>query len=289
MLSPSTVSASEVNKTSVVRPLSSSSACWLIVRFDPGCPLPQAIAADARSAATAIRAPLFAVLVMTASPSGQGRRCPGPYNEQAAGQPQSGSTCPISKEKSAGGILNDAHAHARVAHGGARIENGAAHEEGPALTWSAKGPRLRALLDQPGGGRRRSRCPPRPMASLLLGLLQVPQLVQLLFLLADHALALLDQLAHLLPALVADLRVEGGPARSAHGLSALSADLLVEGPAALLRDFHAAFAAGLCHGHATLLRIFRHRLPPVVGKDPPPLRLRPLLVSRSAPFTGCAS
>src|SRR5207248_2307543 len=134
---------------------------------------------------------------------------------------------------------------------------------------------------------------------LLLGRpLQVAHLVQAaLFLLRSslprHPLPLLDQLTDLLPALVADLRVELGPSRCAHRLSALladllvelvpalrldrlaalAADLLVEGPAAFLGDFHAALAPGFRNGHPALL-LLRHFLPPVVGRNPPPLRLR---------------
>src|SRR5262249_19639648 len=110
--------------------------------------------------------------------------------------------------------------------------------------------------------------------------LQVPHPVQPLLApgrLAGQPLSLLDQLADLLPALVADLRVELGAPRRADALAALLADLLVElvpalrldrlaplasdllveGPSALLGDLHAALASGFCDRHPALL-VLRH-------------------------------
>src|SRR5262249_745156 len=140
--------------------------------------------------------------------------------------------------------------------------------------------------------------------------LQVPHLVQPLFApgrLAGQPLSLLDQLADLLPALVADLRVELGAPRRADALAALLADLLVElvpaprldplaprasdllveGPSALLGDLHAALASGFCDRHPALL-VLRH--PCLRWLEGPPSRPpSAFTVSRSAPFTGCAS
>src|SRR5207248_9604072 len=110
-----------------------------------------------------------------------------------------------------------------------------------------------------------------------------------------EALPLLDQLADLLAALVTDLRVELGTTARAHalsalladllvelvpalrldGLPALLADLLVEGAAALLRDLHASLASSFGYRHPALLLV-RHLLPPVVGRNPPPVRRQPL-------------
>src|SRR5207248_591696 len=110
-----------------------------------------------------------------------------------------------------------------------------------------------------------------------------------------EALPLLDQFADLLAALVTDLRVELGTTAGAHalsalladllvelvpalrldGLPALLADLLVEGAAALLRDLHASLASSFGYRHPALLLV-RHLLPPVVGRNPPPVRRQPL-------------
>src|SRR5262249_2200372 len=62
---------------------------------------------------------------------------------------------------------------------------------------------------------------------------------------APQPLPLLDQLSHLLAALVADLRVELGAAARAHALSALLPDLLVELVPALCFDGLAALLADL--------------------------------------------
>src|SRR5438132_1422553 len=92
---------------------------------------------------------------------------------------------------------------------------------------------------------------------------QVPHLVQPAFLLlgfASHPLALLDELADLLPALVTDLLVErrailvpdGLTALSPPELTTLAADLLVELDAPLVADALAALAAGFGDRHAAL-------------------------------------
>src|SRR5438270_865419 len=71
-------------------------------------------------------------------------------------------------------------------------------------------------------------------------------------------LALLDQLAHALTALLADLLVEAGAALGLDGVAALLADLLVEGAAALGLDRLAALLADLfVEGMAVLVA---HRL-----------------------------
>src|SRR5205085_1216288 len=122
--------------------------------------------------------------------------------------------------------------------------------------------------------------PRRPSTLLVASIrLEVTHLVEPAFFLllrfAGHPLPLLDQLADLLSALVADLRVELGTSRGADRLAALladllvelvpplgldrlaalAADLLVERPAALLGDLHAALAPGLCNGHPALLLV----------------------------------
>src|SRR5262249_11277841 len=98
-------------------------------------------------------------------------------------------------------------------------------------------------------------------------------------LLATRALALVDQLAHLLPALAADLLVELVPALVAHCLAALAADLAVERrPVTLLGGLPAllaALAAGFADGHVA----FRdpasgHRLLAPGASAPPSCPLR---------------
>src|SRR5207248_5594440 len=119
---------------------------------------------------------------------------------------------------------------------------------------------------------------------------------------AGHPLSLLDQLADLLSALVADLRIELGTTRRANRfsalladllvelvsplcldrLAALAADLLVERPAALLRHLHAALAAGFRHGHATLLLVCHPCLRWLEGTPlPAPFGVRPQVPSMS--------
>src|ERR1700682_2388766 len=105
-------------------------------------------------------------------------------------------------------------------------------------------------------GRAPCRAPPlceRPAEACRLLLfatatLEVPHLVEPAFLLgrlSGHPLPLLDELADLLPALVADLRVELGAARRTDRLATLLADLLVELVPALRLDRLTAFAADL--------------------------------------------
>src|SRR5215813_4721140 len=141
----------------------------------------------------------------------------------------------------------------------------------------------------PGGTRLGQRTPELLVAAAAL---EIPHLVQpglLLRALAGQPLPLLDQLTHLLAALVTDLRVELRAARGTDGLAALLADLLVElvsalrldrlpalasdllveGPAALLGDLHSALAASLGNGHSTLL-LLRHFLASGGWKEPPP-------------------
>src|SRR3989475_632835 len=163
-----------------------------------------------------------------------------------------------------------------------------------------------------GEARLRQRTPGNSRASVFVApaTFRVPHLVQPAFLLlgfASHPLALLDQLADLLPALVTDLGVElrtaCGPDRLAalladllvelvpalrlDGLAALAADLLAELAAALLGDLHSALAARLAYRHSTLL-VLRHLTASGGWKEPPS---RP----PSAPsvfkerITGCAS
>src|SRR5439155_1736870 len=67
---------------------------------------------------------------------------------------------------------------------------------------------------------------------------------------ARHPLALLDQLADLLSALVTDLGIELRTARGPHRLTALLADLLVELDAPLVANAFAALAAGFGDRHA---------------------------------------
>src|SRR5438105_6046201 len=144
-----------------------------------------------------------------------------------------------------------------------------------------------------GEARLRQRTPGSSRASVFVApaTFQVPHLVQPAFLLlgfASHPLALLDQLADLLPALVTDLGVElrtaCGPDRLAalladllvelvpalrlDGLAALAADLLVERAAALLGDLHSALAARLGYRHSTLL-VLRHLTASGGWKEPP--------------------
>src|SRR5262245_45033089 len=71
--------------------------------------------------------------------------------------------------------------------------------------------------------------------------------------LLHRLLAGLDQLADLLPALVADLLVELVPALVAHGLAALAADLLVELVPALVADLLTTLAARLADRHRSFV------------------------------------
>src|SRR5512142_1277047 len=86
-------------------------------------------------------------------------------------------------------------------------------------------------------------------------------------LLLGALLPLLDQLADLVPALPADLLVEGRAPLRLDGLSALLADLLVALPAASLADTHAALPARLGDRHrplAAALLVLSHGSPPFV-------------------------
>src|SRR5258708_19015602 len=187
----------------------------------------------------------------------------------------------------------------------------------PMLAAPGSSSKKNAALQRRQSGRRPPLPLPAPLTdpaalSFAAALGQVAQLVQHGLLRLEgrflrHPLALLDQLADLLAALMADLRVELGTARGTDGLAALladllvelmptlgldrlaalAADLLVERPAPLLGHLHSAPAPGFCNGHPALLLVC-HFLPPVVGRNPPPLRLRPLLVSQRR-IRGCAS
>src|SRR5438445_1688664 len=125
---------------------------------------------------------------------------------------------------------------------------------------------------------------------------------------ARHPLALLDQLADLLSALVTDLGIElrttGGPDRLAalladllvelvpalrlDGLAALAADLLIERAAALLGHLHSALAARLGNRHSALLVVLRHFTASGGWKEPPSRPpLAPSVFKKR--ITGCAS
>src|SRR3989442_12779298 len=115
----------------------------------------------------------------------------------------------------------------------------------------------------PGGeARLRQRPPGNSRASVFVApaTFRVPHLVQPAFLLlgfASHPLALLDQLADLLPALVTDLGVELRTACGPDRLAALLADLLVELVPALRLDGLAALLADLLVERPAPLRLHR--------------------------------